>query len=176
MSEKKCSKCGEVKPYSEFTFSSRHKTKCYSSCKKCCADRQRERYRENPQKFKDAIKKSLKKRRLEGLTDREKQIEKSRRKLTRAIKIIKELHEVEDSIGLSIIDFKKYIERQFDNKMNWSNYREWHIDHIIPLASATTEEEVIKLNHYTNLQPLWAEDNISKNDKIIEGTQTGLQL
>lgn len=44
----------------------------------------------------------------------------------------------------------------------------WHIDHIIPLSSAKTEEDIIKLCHYTNLQPLWAEDNLSKSNKILD--------
>jgi hypothetical protein len=51
--------------------------------------------------------------------------------------------------------------------MNWSNRKEWHIDHIIPLSSAKTEEELLKLFHYTNLQPLWANDNIKKSNKIL---------
>ena len=51
--------------------------------------------------------------------------------------------------------------------MSWDNYGEWHIDHIIPLASATTEEGVLKLYHYSNLQPLWAKDNLSKGSKIL---------
>ena len=60
----------------------------------------------------------------------------------------------------------KHIESQFESWMNWDNHGEWHIDHIIPLASGTTKEEVKKLCHYTNLQPLLAEENISKSDKI----------
>lgn len=44
--------------------------------------------------------------------------------------------------------------------------QELHIDHIIPLASAKTKEELIKLNHYTNLQYLYASDNLRKNDKL----------
>ena len=59
-----------------------------------------------------------------------------------------------------------HIESQFDPWMNWDNHGEWHIDHIIPLASATTDEEMKKLCHYTNLQPLLAEENLSKGDKI----------
>jgi hypothetical protein len=53
--------------------------------------------------------------------------------------------------------------------MSWDNYGfyGWHIDHVIPLSSAKTEEEVYKLCHYTNLQPLWAEDNLKKGSKII---------
>ena len=41
-----------------------------------------------------------------------------------------------------------------------------HIDHIIPLSSAKSKKELFNLCHYTNLQPLWAEDNLKKGDKI----------
>ena len=44
---------------------------------------------------------------------------------------------------------------------------EWQIDHIIPLSSAITKEEIYKLCYYTNLQPLWKIDNIKKSNKII---------
>jgi hypothetical protein len=49
--------------------------------------------------------------------------------------------------------------------MSFDNYGQWHIDHIIPLATAKTEQDVYTLSHYTNLQPLWAKDNISKGAK-----------
>lgn len=68
-------------------------------------------------------------------------------------------------IGLDKEGFKTYIENMFTNGMCWENYGEWHIDHIKPLCLAKTNEEIIKLNHYTNLQPLWGEDNIKKNRK-----------
>ena len=53
--------------------------------------------------------------------------------------------------------------------MSWDNQGEWHIDHIIPCASfdLTNEEEQEKCFHYTNLQPLWAIDNMVKGCKII---------
>lgn len=73
----------------------------------------------------------------------------------------------EEILGCNIEDFKLYIEEKFKDSMNWENYGEWHIDHIIPISSAKTEAEVVKLNHYTNLQPLWAEENIKKGNKII---------
>jgi hypothetical protein len=49
--------------------------------------------------------------------------------------------------------------------MNWNNRSEWHLDHIKPIALAKSEEEIIKLNHYTNFQPLWVYDNILKSSK-----------
>lgn len=66
---------------------------------------------------------------------------------------------------------KEHIESQFTKDMNWDNYgigkdnTTWHIDHIIPKSSATTLEEIKKLNHYTNLRPMWGSDNIRKRNK-----------
>jgi len=69
-------------------------------------------------------------------------------------------------LGCSYEEFKRHIERQFLPRMNWDNRSEWHIDHIIPIATAKTEEDVIRLNHFTNLRPLWAKDNIAKGAKV----------
>lgn len=71
----------------------------------------------------------------------------------------------EEILGCTIDFFIEYLQSQFKEGMTIENHGEWHIDHIIPLSSATTEEEVIKLNHYTNLQPLWAKENIVKRNK-----------
>ena len=74
-----------------------------------------------------------------------------------------------DIVGIEINDLKKHIEKQFTKGMNWENYGVygWHIDHIIPLCSANDENELLKLFNYTNLQPLWAEDNLKKNGRIL---------
>jgi hypothetical protein len=77
-------------------------------------------------------------------------------------------------IGCSFEQFKIHIEQQFDSWMNWNNYgvykinsnRTWQIDHIVPLATAKTEEDIIKLNHYMNLRPLCSKENLDKRDKI----------
>jgi len=69
-------------------------------------------------------------------------------------------------LGCDWDHFIAHLESRFVDGMTWDNRHLWHIDHIIPLASATSEEELIKLNHYTNLQPLWAKDNLRKGDKI----------
>lgn len=70
-------------------------------------------------------------------------------------------------VGCSPEFLKEYLEKQFVDGMCWDNRNEWHIDHKIPLSSANTEEEIYKLCHYTNLQPLWAEDNLRKSNKIL---------
>jgi hypothetical protein len=70
-------------------------------------------------------------------------------------------------IGCSPDFLKEHIENQFIDGMSWNNRNEWHIDHIIPLSSAKTEEELYSLCHYTNLQPLWVEDNLKKSNKIL---------
>jgi hypothetical protein len=81
----------------------------------------------------------------------------------------------QEILGCSFEEFKMYIEKQFQPWMSWGNHgiytgrkkESWHLDHIIPLASATTIEEVIGLNHYTNFQPLDSYDNqILKRDKL----------
>ena len=72
-------------------------------------------------------------------------------------------------IGCSWELFKKHIESLLKPKMTWKNHGTWHFDHIIPLSSAKTEQEIIKLNHYTNFQPLWAEENLSKGSRLPFG-------
>lgn len=71
-------------------------------------------------------------------------------------------------LGCTIPQLKLHLETQFQPGMTWTNHtiHGWHIDHIIPLSSATTPEELYKLCHYTNLQPLWATDNIQKSNKL----------
>jgi hypothetical protein len=74
-----------------------------------------------------------------------------------------------DIVGCSPQFLKEYLQNQFTKEMSWDNHGlfGWHIDHIIPLSSANTEEEMYELCHYTNLQPLWAGDNLKKGSKLI---------
>lgn len=68
-------------------------------------------------------------------------------------------------LGCTFEEFKIYIESQFIEGMSWENYSDWHLDHKIPISWAKTEDDIYKLNYYTNFQPLWAEDNYSKGNK-----------
>jgi hypothetical protein len=70
-------------------------------------------------------------------------------------------------LGTDLESFKAYMESLFTEGMTWENHGEWHIDHIVPLASGKTPEEIWELCHYTNLQPLWAEDNLRKHTKLL---------
>ena len=78
----------------------------------------------------------------------------------------------QEIVGCSWETFKTHIENQFQEGMTWDNHGfgegHWNYDHITPISTAKTEEDIIKLNHYTNFQPLWAEDNLKKSDKISE--------
>jgi hypothetical protein len=77
-----------------------------------------------------------------------------------------------DLLGCSFEELKLYLESKFQDGMSWDNYgvKGWHIDHIIPCDSfdLTKSEERRKCFHYSNLQPLWWYDNLSKGNKIDE--------
>lgn len=99
--------------------------------------------------------------------------ENLRSRLSRAIKKgYKPVSAVSD-LGCSIEDFKRHLESKFYNHkktgkaMSWDNYGEWHIDHVDAISKfdLTNEEELKKACHYTNLQPLWAPDNLSKGNR-----------
>jgi hypothetical protein len=70
-------------------------------------------------------------------------------------------------VGCTQQILKAHIESRFKRGMTWQNIGKWHIDHIVPLASAKTQSELIKLAHFSNLQPLWGVENFSKGCKIV---------
>lgn len=79
-------------------------------------------------------------------------------------------------LGCTYEQARQWIESQFKRGMTWGNCGEWEIDHIIPISAfdLTDERQVRCVNHYTNLRPLWAHENRSKRDKIIEAHQLAL--
>ena len=79
----------------------------------------------------------------------------------------KKISKTEEIIGCSFGEFKSHLEFKFEYWMTWDNYGKyngelnygWDIDHIIPTSGAMSEEDLIKLNHYSNLQPLCSKIN-----------------
>lgn len=71
-------------------------------------------------------------------------------------------------LGIDYNGFMKHIESQFIDGMSWDNRGEWELDHIIPVSLGKSEEEIIRLNHYSNFRPLWRKDNLLKSNNILE--------
>jgi len=72
-------------------------------------------------------------------------------------------------LGCDIQKYREFIEEQFEEGMRWDNHgKEWHIDHILSLYyDNPSEEEIIERLHYTNTQPMWAFENMSKGSRYI---------
>lgn len=80
----------------------------------------------------------------------------------------RKISSTQDILGCTFEEFKQHLESQFEPWMNWNNMGGknvnepntcWEVDHIIPISSAKTEEDVVRLNHYTNLRPLCSYNN-----------------
>lgn len=90
-----------------------------------------------------------------------------RSRLYNAIKRDQKVGSAIKDLGCSIDELKIYIESKFIDNMSWENYGEWEIDHIIALSTVNlmNREEFLKVNHYSNLQPMWKIPNIQKGNK-----------
>lgn len=66
------------------------------------------------------------------------------------------------ALGCNHSKLRDHIAVQFRMGMSWDRYRQWEVDHIEPLAMATDLDDLIRLCHYTNLQPLWRRENRMK--------------
>ena len=74
----------------------------------------------------------------------------------------------QELLGCTFEEFAAHLQKQFKEGMTLENHGDWHIDHIKPCATATSAEELAALFHFTNLQPLWASENLSKGSKYYE--------
>jgi hypothetical protein len=94
-------------------------------------------------------------------------IYRTRTKIAFKLKGFEKPTRTSDLIGCTPQEFKEYLESKFTEGMTWENrgLKGWHLDHIIPLCSAKNKEELEKLCHYTNIQPLWWQDNLKKGKK-----------
>lgn len=95
-----------------------------------------------------------------------------RSRMREALKNNKKLATLESLVGCTVPELKVYLESLFEEGMSWDNWavKGWHIDHIKPcsLFDFKYEDHQRECFHYTNLQPLWAKDNIAKSNKYTE--------
>ena len=96
-----------------------------------------------------------------------------RTRLYKALKNNQRVGSAVRDLGCTIKELKKHLESQFQPGMNWRNHTldGWHIDHIKPLSGfdLSDSEEFKEACHYSNLQPLWAKDNLSKGNRYNDG-------
>jgi len=185
---KKCVKCNIEKNLTEFIKQKRNKDGYRNDCKICAKEYFKEYYLKNLENIKTKTKEyqlnNLEKIKEYNFNnkvnrnnrDKKRKLENPLFKLrcnirTRICSSIKNNGYTKKSVshkilGCSFEKFKQHLEKQFTKGMTWENAGKWHLDHIYPVSLAKTEEELIKLNHYTNFQPLWAIDNIIKGNKI----------
>lgn len=85
------------------------------------------------------------------------------------ISLVRKTEQTMELLGCTIKDFKDYLAPQFKEGMNFDNYGKWHLDHKIPCYyfDLTKLEDRQKCFHYTNIQPMWALDNLRKNKRMI---------
>ena len=197
METKVCNECGLEKSLSEFYKRTDTPTGYRNNCKECKLKNNHTWLKENKEKVssiskiwrkknKETIRERIKEWEIKNyrkLRDRKNKRAKERRKedpifnlknkvrcrLRKYLMIlnITKKNKTFEIVGCTPEFLKEHLETQFINGMSWDNRSEWHIDHIIPLSSAKTEEELYKLCHYSNLQPLWAGDNLSKGTKVF---------
>lgn len=161
---KKCCTCQEWKPLEKYNKSKSQWDKLRNDCKDCLV-----KYRKkNRRKIQDNMNKYEKKRKKEDpefkliKTLRSRLGNAMKRKNTEKSKSTLEL------TGCNLSFLKGYLESKFEEGMTWENHGKWHVDHIKPCCSFdfSKEEEQKKCFHYTNLQPLWAEENLVKSGKV----------
>ena len=184
METKKCSKCGEVKELGEFHKMAASRDGHRPVCKSCS-----KKYRqENKEKIKQQNKQYYQENKEKMKQYNKKYYQENKEKKNQyAKKYYQERYQSDPVFRLAMLvrtrtrealkgirvssckylgctwdELRDHLESQFTDGMTWDNMGEWHHDHIKPLATAKTTEDVIRLSHYTNLRPLWAEENLSR--------------
>lgn len=176
-----CSRCNEMKGREEFKKESRYLSGIGTMCKACSRvaastwyyqNKQRaleacKRWKKrNPEKISAYWKEALKREKL----DPRKRLIRSFRSRLKGSKIASGSTAAYEALGYSAGELRVHLERQFVGEMSWDNYGQWHIDHIVPIASfefsSVEDPGFIRAWALTNLRPLWAIDNLKKSSKV----------
>ena len=172
MSNKNCRRCNIVKPLSEFNLDNNNKIdkkSCY--CKIWNREVNKE-WHLNPY--------NLARRKIKWIENRKEYLANNVwARIAQNIRlrnrhIVKRINSVKDEtvqklLGTSRQGFKQHMENLFKSGMTWENHGEWHLDHVKSLDkfkdNLIDEKCINEANHYTNIQPMWAEDNSKKYNK-----------
>lgn len=187
---KTCKKCELMKPLNDYHKHSKSKDGRQTVCKQCrnaldkiYRDSNKDKISITRKKYREENKDKIrgiqnKYRRERKKIDPTYKLKNSvRRSINNALKRegYPKNSKTQEILGCTFEEFKQHIESQWENWMSWDNYglyngKEgygWDIDHITPTSSAINENDIINLNHYTNLQPLCSYINrVLKKDKI----------
>jgi hypothetical protein len=183
MNTKTCTCCKVDKEYNEFYKDKSKKLGISSFCKNCSSINNKKKYYDNVELSRKTYREARKIQRdndREGINKKRRIYYKHKMETDPLFKLKKNVRNriwsytkyngksktTFQIVGLTASELKFFLEGKFLDDMNWENYGEWHIDHIIPLDSANTENELYELCYYTNLQPLWGIDNIKKGTKF----------
>jgi hypothetical protein len=191
---KSCSKCKEIKNVSEFYFRSdfKHLRKSHCiDCVKCQSklndlkDINKKHERDRIYHHKNKVKRNLYVKEYH-LANREKRalFDKNkyhtdlnfklqtnlRNRIRIALKRNSKSNSTNNLIGCDINSLRDHLSNNFKEGMTWNNYGEWQVDHIIPCSvfDMKNPEDQKKCFHFSNLQPLWKEENRLKSNKIME--------
>lgn len=192
---KYCTGCEQTKELTEFHKQSRSCDGHQSKCKVCRNAQDKKYYQNNREKHNAKSKKWQQNNREKhnALVRKSKQrpeakkrtnarfkkryhsdpqfrlLHKLRARLGMALKGKKKSASTMKLVGCSISHLKEHLEKQFIPGMTWANQGKWHIDHMMPCASfeLSDPEQQRQCFHYTNLQPMWSKENISKGDTIL---------
>lgn len=170
-----CIKCKSYKTNNEFRTTTRSTTGYYKTCNSCWKpvkwNKEKQRISEqnyikrNPEKIKEKNKKQSQK------IDR-----KIKNRIQRRIRELLTLNNTTKNnktvkyLGCTILYFKKWLEFQFNDSINWNNISNWHIDHVTPCTEYNlldTEQQLLCFN-WQNLRPCLAKENLEKSNKIIK--------
>ena len=181
---KKCTKCNELKPLEEFQKRSKSKDGLQLRCKSCCNNDNLKLYHKHKQYRlkKSRVWRENNKGYISIYTKSKREKDSSFKLIgnlrNRQKQVLKGLTSTTSGLGCNSAFLRSYIEKLWEEGMDWNNYGfgkgKWVLDHKIPLSSfektntgdwSSVSEYNTKLIHYTNLQPMWFENNLKKAAK-----------
>ena len=159
-----CSNCNVEKSVDEFYF--RKDTNNYrTKCKNCWIEKQSNYYTNNKDKIIEQH--NDYERRKRKIDQKYKLIKNTRSRIFNALKGDSKSKSTKEILGIDVETYKKWIEFQMTEGMNWNNI---HIDHVKPISSFdfSNDDELLEAFNWRNTQPLFKRDNLSKGNKFNE--------